>query len=222
MYAFPELTAAARAQLQGLIGTSTRGAQDLLDRFDRWGQDLIEAFAQLYPIETALPQLIEVMAAAHLHRDEELQQRDRERVLEQDWFQSEKTIGYVAYADLFAKNLKGINKRIPYLKDLGITYLHLLPILKPRPGANDGTQESRSRSISFSTTLRRNTSGLKKLDQVMPRIASTSMFIPTARSLTSMKRLSWKFSRTLLPGTSPGMTSCKAGCGRRLTPINGM
>ncbi|MDH6239824.1 alpha-amylase family protein [Aurantimicrobium minutum] len=138
MLAIPELTAAARAQLQGLIGTNTRGAQDLLDRFDRWGQDLIEAFAQLYPIETALPQLIEVMAAAHLHRDEELQQRDRERVLEQDWFQSEKTIGYVAYADLFAKNLKGINKRIPYLKDLGITYLHLLPILKPRPGANDG------------------------------------------------------------------------------------
>ena len=134
----PDLVDAARAQLQGLIGTSTRGAQDLLDRFDRWGGDLVEALAEIYPIETALPQLIEVMAAAHLQRDESLQQRDRERVLEQDWFQSPETIGYVAYADLFAKNLKGIAKRIPYLENLGVTYLHLLPILKPRPGANDG------------------------------------------------------------------------------------
>ena len=138
MQHFPDLVDAARMQLQGLVGTSTRGAQDLLDRFDRWGGDLVEALAEIYPIETALPQLIEVMAAAHLQRDESLQQRDRERVLEQDWFQSPETIGYVAYADLFAKNLKGITKRIPYLENLGVTYLHLLPILKPRPGANDG------------------------------------------------------------------------------------
>ena len=51
----PDLVDAARAQLQGLIGTSTRGAQDLLDRFDRWGGDLVEALAEIYPIETALP-----------------------------------------------------------------------------------------------------------------------------------------------------------------------
>jgi amylosucrase len=47
-------------------------------------------------------------------------------------------LGYVAYADLFAGNLQGIRTRIDYLQDLGVTYLHLMPLLTPRPGANDG------------------------------------------------------------------------------------
>jgi amylosucrase len=129
---------AAREQLVALLGMPTRGSQDLLDRFDRWAPDLLDALAELYPVEVALPALIEVMARAHSTRSEALQQRDRERVLQPDWFQHEKTIGYVCYTDLFAKNLKGLTKRIAYLTDLGISYLHLMPILKPRPGANDG------------------------------------------------------------------------------------
>ena len=55
-----------------------------------------------------------------------------------DWFQSEKAVGYVAYTDRFAGDLNGVAKRIPYLKSLGITYLHLMPLLQPRPGENDG------------------------------------------------------------------------------------
>jgi len=129
---------AARQQLVDALGTPTRGSQDLLDRFDRWAPDLFDALNDVYPINVALPRLIDVMAKAHLARSEALQQRDRERILQPDWFQSESTIGYVCYTDLFAKNLKGLTKRIPYLKDLGISYLHLMPILKPRPGANDG------------------------------------------------------------------------------------
>ncbi len=34
--------------------------------------------------------------------------------------------------------LEGVADKIDYLKELGITYLHLMPLLKPRPGANDG------------------------------------------------------------------------------------
>ena len=47
-------------------------------------------------------------------------------------------MGYVCYADRFADNLQGVAEKIPYLKELGITYLHLMPLLKPRPGASDG------------------------------------------------------------------------------------
>ena len=128
----------ARAQLAELVGNRARGAQDLLDRFDRWGNDLIEGLRGVYDLDYLLPLLVAVMAKNHKARDNDLQQRDRERVLQPDWFQSPDTIGYVCYTDLFDKNLAGLNGRIDYLKGLGVSYLHLMPILQPRPGANDG------------------------------------------------------------------------------------
>ncbi|MFM5905047.1 MAG: alpha-amylase family protein [Micrococcales bacterium] len=129
---------ASRTQMIGLIGESSRPALDLLDRFDRWAGDLVEGLAGAYDLDRILPALMTVLAKNHLERDPLLHQRDRERVLQPDWFQSQNTVGYVCYTDLFAQNLQGLQTRIPYLKDLGITYLHLMPILKPRPGANDG------------------------------------------------------------------------------------
>ncbi|MFM6977940.1 MAG: alpha-amylase family protein [Micrococcales bacterium] len=129
--------ASARASLAKFLGTS-RSEQELLDRFDRWGIDLISALSDVYSLEAIIPKLLDILVTSNKQRSEELHQRDRNRVLEPDWFQSEKTIGYVCYTDLFAKNLNGLNEKIPYLQNLGITYLHLMPILEPRQGANDG------------------------------------------------------------------------------------
>src|SRR6185295_549142 len=39
---------------------------------------------------------------------------------------------------LFAGDLKGVADRVDYLVELGVTYLHLMPLLKPRPAQNDG------------------------------------------------------------------------------------
>lgn len=128
----------ARRRLAVLLDATNRDDLDLLDRFDRYAPDMLDALAEVYPLDDVLPRLIEILATEHKVRSHDLHQRDRERVLEPDWFQQPNTVGYVCYTDLFAKNLKGLKKRIQYLEDLGVTYLHLMPILKPRPGANDG------------------------------------------------------------------------------------
>ncbi len=57
---------------------------------------------------------------------------------EHDWFMSEKMVGMMLYVDLFADNLMGLVDKIDYLKELGITYVHLMPLLLPRKGENDG------------------------------------------------------------------------------------
>ncbi|MBK9739728.1 MAG: alpha-amylase family protein [Actinobacteria bacterium] len=111
---------------------------DVLTRFDRWAIDLWDGLSAVYDAASVLPSLIDVIASVHAARRPDLRQRDRDRVLRPDWFQSADAIGYVAYADLFAGNLQGIRERIGYLRDLGVTYLHLMPLLTPRPGANDG------------------------------------------------------------------------------------
>ncbi|MFM6975138.1 MAG: alpha-amylase family glycosyl hydrolase [Agromyces sp.] len=128
----------ARDWLASTLDATNRGDADLLDRFDRWAPDLWAGLAAVYPLEQVVEPLLHILVGAHRQRDEALRQRDRERVLEPDWFQRHDTLGYVAYTDLFNGNLRGLNERIDYLERLGVSYLHLMPILRPRPGANDG------------------------------------------------------------------------------------
>lgn len=54
------------------------------------------------------------------------------------WFQSENMVGMTLYVDLFSKNLVEFINKVTYFKNLGITYIHLMPLLKSRPGNNDG------------------------------------------------------------------------------------
>ena len=128
---------AARAQLADAL-PGDPDLPDLLARFDRWAPDLYTGLAAVYDADEVLPSVTAVIAEVHRARSERLRQRDRERLLRPDWFQAADAIGYVAYADLFAGDLNGIRGHIDYLNSLGITYLHLMPLLTPRPGANDG------------------------------------------------------------------------------------
>jgi amylosucrase len=72
-------------------------------------------------------------------RPESLKQQDLVREAQPDWFQSEKMMGAVCYVDLFAGTFKGVEAQIPYFKELGLTYLHLMPpFLCPEPHSDGG------------------------------------------------------------------------------------
>ena len=47
-------------------------------------------------------------------------------------------LGGVCYVDLFANDLEALKSKIPYFKELGLTYLHLMPLFKAPEGENDG------------------------------------------------------------------------------------
>lgn len=85
--------------------------------------------------EDTFASLISVLQRRIDERSEDLKKLDRRS---KHWFMSEKMIGMMLYVDLFAGNLKKLKSKIPYLKELGVTYVHLMPLLKPRPGENDG------------------------------------------------------------------------------------
>ena len=128
---------AARKRLSQAL-TSEPDAAALLTRFDRWAGDLYDGLSAVYPVEETLPRVVDLIATIFQARSAELRARDNERLLNSDWFQSQDAVGYVAYTDLFAGDLNGVRKKIDYLKDLGISYLHLMPLLTPRPSPNDG------------------------------------------------------------------------------------
>lgn len=77
-------------------------------------------------------------AAAFTQRSARLKALDAERSQQPDWFQSQTMMGAVCYVDLFAGDLDGIRKRIPYFEELGLTYLHLMPLYRTPEANNDG------------------------------------------------------------------------------------
>lgn len=83
-------------------------------------------------------QLILSLAEMYLSRDEALKQLDREREEDKNWIMSQNWVQTMLYVDRFSKNLKGFMKKIDYLEELGVNYVHLMPLLKMPAEANDG------------------------------------------------------------------------------------
>jgi amylosucrase len=110
-------------------------------RLERWCDDLVAALTVLYPdrdVSALTLRLVERAVAAHRVRSPELRRLDQRRLLRPDWLQQPGMFGYACYTDRFAGDLEGLRGRIDYLRDLGVTYLHLMPLLQPREGDNDG------------------------------------------------------------------------------------
>ncbi len=109
------------------------------DRLDRWWPDLLAAVTGLYDEPEAVAQrLVAIAAEGFAARPDELHRHDHRRLLRPDWVQEPGMFGYACYTDRFAGDLRGLESRFDHLADLGVTYLHLMPLLEPRPGDNDG------------------------------------------------------------------------------------
>lgn len=76
--------------------------------------------------------------SCHRRRPAVLRELDNRRQRQPDWFEQPGLIGYTCYVDRFAGSFNQVVGRIPYLKSLGVSYLHLLSVLKARPGDSDG------------------------------------------------------------------------------------
>lgn len=68
----------------------------------------------------------------------ELKKQDIERLNSGNWYQSEKMVGMQLYVDRFNKNINGLKEKLPYFENLGINFLHLMPITTRPSGENDG------------------------------------------------------------------------------------
>lgn len=109
------------------------------DRFDEDYKILSDFYCSLYGNKKkTFNELIKIIKGAYKDRKDALKSSDVERTKEQDWFLSEKMIAATLYVDLFADNIKGLKEKINYLKDLGVNYIHFLPVLKTREGKDDG------------------------------------------------------------------------------------
>lgn len=95
-------------------------------------------YMELYDRRDMLDTLLERMGEAYRQREQSLRRLDAKREQDPNWFRSGKMLGMTMYTDLFAGNLPGLEKKLDYLTEQGITYLHLMPLLKMPHPDNDG------------------------------------------------------------------------------------
>ncbi|MGB5307124.1 MAG: amylosucrase [Gammaproteobacteria bacterium] len=87
-----------------------------------------------YHLESILASATEMW----IQRPQELMALDALRESDPHWYQSQRMVGAMCYVDRFAGDLAGLRERISYLTELGVNYLHLMPVFKVPAGDNDG------------------------------------------------------------------------------------
>lgn len=106
--------------------------------FEALFNTLVQVYGGQYDFYYHLESLMMALAESWQSRPAEMKALDRARQQEPLWFQSNRQVGGVCYVDLFAGNLKGLSSKIDYFKELGLTYLHLMPLFRCPEGENDG------------------------------------------------------------------------------------
>jgi amylosucrase len=142
MSAPPDIQALAASHLDrgGSLSADRRDTFAL--RLDRFWSDLHDAVVAIHPdpdvSKASLEHLVVLAATAYAARPDDLHRLDLKRLLQPDWLQQPDMFGYACYTERFAGDLAGVAQHLDHLEDLGVTYLHLMPLLKPREGDNDG------------------------------------------------------------------------------------
>jgi amylosucrase len=123
------------------------------ERFDRHFPVLFRLFHDLYGARhdwlDQLQDLVMQSARSWAERPAELKSLDAEREHNSGWFQANTMLGGVCYVDRYAEDLAGVRAQIPYFKELGLTYLHLMPLfLAPEPHSDGGYAVSSYRDVN--------------------------------------------------------------------------
>ena len=126
---------------------------EFVRRLDVHFPDLCRLFRTLYGSRSdwqeQLSALVLQCARSWQERPAGLKALDAEREGNSNWFQSNRMLGGVCYVDRYAASLDRVRDRIPYFKELGLTYLHLMPLfLAPEPFSDGGYAVSSYREVN--------------------------------------------------------------------------
>ena len=134
------------AVLQEHLARDTRVAAADRDVFlHRLPQQLPRIVTSLSAVYGSGPEIWDVVARAVLtawdayaERPADLRDLDRQREGAAPWFTSREAVGGVCYVDRYAGTIAGLREQIPYFRELGLSYLHLMPLYESPAGNSDG------------------------------------------------------------------------------------
>ncbi len=108
-------------------------------RYERFADELTWLYKELYHNdEAACDYFVQMLYQAYKARPMALKALDRQREADPDWYKGHELTGMLMYVNAFAGNLQGVRKKLDYIQDCGVNYLHLMPLLESPEGRSDG------------------------------------------------------------------------------------
>jgi glycosidase len=139
---FSRIELKLKTQFSQSADRSVENWQPFQNRLKRFFPKLFRLYFQLYSTQDDfdfhLDDLLSRIAQSWIERSIELKNLDASRESDPLWYQSNQMLGGVCYTDLFAGSLQQLRSKIPYFKELGLTYIHVMPPFKVPEKENDG------------------------------------------------------------------------------------
>ena len=108
-------------------------------RLERHYGELRWLYCELYHNDTAaFDYFVEMLRRCWEERKEALRAQDAAREADPNWYRRRDLLGMMLYVDAFAGTLGGVEEKLPYLKECGVNYVHLMPLLASPRGRSDG------------------------------------------------------------------------------------
>ena len=108
-------------------------------RFARHEDELKWLYCELYNTDMqAYEYFVGMLYRAWQARPKALRALDAEREANPDWYRGRDMTGMLMYVSAFAGTLNGVRGKLDYLRDCGVNYLHLMPLLESPKGRSDG------------------------------------------------------------------------------------
>ncbi len=107
-------------------------------RLARHFDELKWLYMDLYHDEAAFDYFGKMLKKCWNERKKSLREQDARREADPNWYRSRELLGMMLYAGAFAGDLNGVKQKLKYLKECGVNYLHLMPLLQSPRGRSDG------------------------------------------------------------------------------------
>ena len=113
--------------------------KEFADRFARHEDELKWLYYELYHCDAqAYEYFTDMLYRCWNERAESLRMMDRAREAFPDWYKGHDLTGMLMYVNAFAGTLQGVRKKLDYIADCGVNYLHLMPLLESPKDRSDG------------------------------------------------------------------------------------
>ena len=107
-------------------------------RLEKHHDELRWLYMELYDNADMFAELCTEMYHYYEARKDALKKSDQAREKKPDWYKKNDMLGMMLYIDNFAGDLEGVQKKLDYLMECHVNYIHLMPFLDTPRGRSDG------------------------------------------------------------------------------------
>ncbi len=100
--------------------------------------ELRQLYMEIYHDDNSFEYFISMIKRNYHERRVSLRKSDLKRMQSNGWYHHSEMMGMMMYTECFGGTLNGVREKLSYVKELGVNYLHLMPLLDSPEGKSDG------------------------------------------------------------------------------------